>query len=318
MSLSLVLFLILLVAGLLLALAAWRTTRLSAAAARLVPQTGQLQPVAGGAIHYTDTGPRDAQAVVLIHGLSGQLQHFDYGIIEDLSRDFRVIAVDRPGCGYSTRDTADLADPRHQGRMIDEALVELGVDRPVVVGHSLGGAVALCMAMDRPERVAALALLCPATQQQSETPDAFRGLQVRTPWLRRLIGHTVAVPLAAATADKVLTMVFRPDSCPGDFITRGGAALGLRPSGFITASEDILALQDASGEMSSRYEAELRVPGGILFGAADALLSPTLHGQTMQVHGLAFETLPGRGHMIPVTAPEDCIAFIRRMAASAA
>jgi len=282
-----------------------------------VPRAGQLVEVEGGAIHYVEQGPRDAPPVVLIHGLSGQLQHFDYGVAEALAGEFRVISVDRPGCGYSRRDDPALADPGAQARMIDAALDRLGVGRAVIVGHSLGGAVALAMALDRPGWVGALALICPATQLQTETPEAFRGLLIRTGWLRRAVAHTVAVPLAAATARKVLEMVFRPDPVPENFIIRGGGALGLRPKAFITASEDILALQAAAPGLAARYGEDLKAPGGVLYGGADAILSPSAHGRTMQPHGLTFEAVEGAGHMLPVSAPDACAAFIRRIAAQA-
>ncbi|MDK3075120.1 alpha/beta hydrolase [Sedimentitalea sp. JM2-8] len=315
MSLSLIFWLVLaLVAGL-LALSVHRTRGMAKAAARMVPQAGEIVPVRGGRIHYVAAGPTGAPPVVLIHGLSGQLQHFTYAMAELLAGDFRVIAVDRPGCGYSVRDGAELATPGEQGRMIAEALAALGVTDPILVGHSFGGAVALAMAMDRPEQVRGLALLAPATQPQAEVPEVFRGLMVRTGWLRRAIGATVAVPLAAATAEKVLAAVFAPEPAPGDFMIRAGGALGLRPQAFVTASEDAVALLDGGAGQAARYAAELTVPGGILFGSADAILSPALHGHTMAAHGLGFETLEGRGHMIPLTAPRDCADFVRRVAA---
>ncbi|MBL4749571.1 MAG: alpha/beta hydrolase, partial [Amylibacter sp.] len=59
----------------------------------------------------------------------------------------------------------------------------------------------------------------------------------------------------------------------------------------------------------------LKASGGILYGADDCLLPPIHHGQSMIAHGLAYEVLEGRGHMIPITAPEECADFIRRMAA---
>ncbi|MFD3190317.1 alpha/beta fold hydrolase [Sedimentitalea sp. HM32M-2] len=301
--------------GLLLVLAVFRTRSMAAQAPKLVPLVGQVHRLRDGAIHYLDLGPKDAQPLVLIHGLSGQLQHFDYGLTDLLKDEFRVIAVDRPGCGYSERADDALADPSEQARMIGELLDALGIERPVLVGHSLGGAVALAMALDRPDKTGALALLCPVTQDQSGVPEVFKGLQVRSPWMRRLLGHTIAVPLAAATKDKVLSIVFHPEPWPQDFMTRGGAALGLRPKAFVTAASDVVALQAAAARISARYDHDLTVPGGVLFGAADAILSPTAHGHTMQVHGLSCETLADRGHMIPITAPADCADFIRRMAA---
>ncbi|MEO9780837.1 MAG: alpha/beta fold hydrolase [Sedimentitalea sp.] len=302
----------------LLALSIFRTRRMAAEAARLVPQAGEVVPVAGGRVHYVDLGPKDAQTLVMIHGLSGQLQHFTYALAGLLAQQYRVIVVDRPGCGYSTRDSDALADPSEQGRMIGEALDRLGVERPVLVGHSLGGAVSLAMAMDRPDRVGGLALLCPATQHEDAVPEVFKGLLVKSPLVRRLIGATIAVPMAAATKDRVLGIVFHPEPPSQDFMIGAGGALGLRPKAFVAASSDAVALRDSGNAQSARYEKELRVPGGILFGAADGILSPAVHGHTMQVHGLEYETLEGRGHMIPMTAPADCADFIRRMAAKAA
>lgn len=298
----------------LVALSIFRTRKMAAEALRLVPQAGEILPVAGGSVHYVDLGPKDAQPLVMIHGLSGQLQHFTYALAGLLAQKFRVIVVDRPGCGYSTRESDALADPAEQGRMIGEALDRLGVERPVLVGHSLGGAVSLAMAMDRPDRVGALALLCPATQHEDAVPQVFKGLLVKSPAVRRAIGATIAVPMAAATKDRVLGIVFHPEAPSDDFMIGAGGALGFRPEAFVAASSDAVALRDVGKAQCARYADELRVPGGILFGGSDAILSPTVHGHTMQAHGLEFETLEGRGHMIPLTAPQECAEFISRMA----
>jgi len=282
-----------------------------------VPQPGQIQKVRGGALHYVDLGPREAQTLVLIHGISGQLQHFTYALTGLLAQDYRVIAVDRPGCGYSVLDAGDGAPLGEQGRMIGDLLDSLGVENAVLVGHSLGGAVALSMALDRPDKTAALALLCPLTQEQPDTPDMFKGLEIRSSFLRHLIANTIAGPIGKRTADKVLAEAFSPETCPPDFMDKAGAVLGLRPSAFVTATSDFCAIKDQMPQQVARYGTGLKVPGGILYGADDNLLAPDLHGQSMTAHGLNFENLPGRGHMIPITAPEDCAAFIRRMAGKA-
>lgn len=280
---------------------------------KLVPRAGLVRPVRGGAIHYVDLGPRDAPPLVLIHGLSGQLQHFTYRLAGLLQDDYRVIALDRPGCGYSSRDGDHRAALSEQARMIGEALDGIGIENPVLVGHSLGGAVALAMALDRPEKTRALALLCPLTHPQTDPPEVFKGLDVASPAMRRLIGNTIAVPLASRTAAAVLEEVFRPEPCPEDFLDRAGGALGLRPAGFVTASADYVAANRDIPGQSARYETELKTPGGILYGAEDAVLSPDRQGQPMTAFGLSWETLPERGHMVPITAPEACADFIRRI-----
>lgn len=312
--LNVLIVLILLIAAVIAGLVL-RTRYLGRDVEKLVPQAGQIRPVEGGAIHYVDLGPRDAPVVVLIHGLSGQLQHFTYGVTDLLEQEYRLIAVDRPGCGYSSRDSDALAALPQQARMIWALLDALGVERPVLAGHSLGGAVSLAMALDRPERVAALALIAPLSHPQEGDIPAFKGLEVASPLMRRVIAHTLAVPMARRTAAQVLEQVFRPEPCPEDFLTRGGGALGLRPKAFIAASADYMAANAGIAAQQARYAGGLKVPGGVLFGAGDYLLPPARHGTPMAAFGLGCEEVAGRGHMLPITAPEICADFIRRMAA---
>ena len=313
---SIIFYLVLALVALLVFAALW-TRRLARAAEREVPRPGALQPVEGGVMHYVDTGPRDGRAVVLIHGIGAQLQHFTYGLADLLAEEFRVIAVDRPGCGYSRLDEGDGASLADQARMIDELLARLDVEGAIVVGHSLGGAVALRMALDHPGRLGALALLCPLSAEQTKAPDALKGLQIAIPWLRHFLGATIAVPIAKLTTNKLLAQVFHPENAPPDFLERSGSALGLRPSVFIAACSDMIEVQREMPAQVARYKDELGLPGGILYGAEDAILSPGQHGQAMTEYGLSCELLPDRGHMIPITAVQDCADFIRRVAKSA-
>ncbi|WP_158966100.1 alpha/beta fold hydrolase [Chachezhania sediminis] len=294
-----------------------KTRKMARAAEQAVPRAGQIVKVRGGAIHYVDRGPRDAPVLLCIHGLGGYLQHFTYGIADLLQDDFRLIMVDRPGCGYSERASDDLAAPREQARMIAEAMDGLGVKAATVVGHSLGGMVTLAMALDRPDLVKAMALICPLTRQEKTDIETFKGLDISSPALRRMLAHTVAVPIAAKTGVETLNGVFAPEPWPEDFVIRAGGMLGMRPESFIASSADYVWARDTSAAQEARYAGALKVPGGILFGADDALLSPGHHGEGMVQYGLSYEALPGRGHMINITAPAECAGFIRRMAAKA-
>ncbi|MEQ8305582.1 MAG: alpha/beta hydrolase [Hoeflea sp.] len=293
----------------------WIWTRsLAAKAEKTAPRLGRVIAVEGGSIHYTDVGPRGGKAVVLIHGLAGNMRNFNYGMVEDLSRVFRVITIDRPGSGYSMRQSDDLASMPEQSAMIWAFLDKLGVEKPVLVGHSLGGALSLAMAMDRKGATGALALLAPLTAVIPEPPPVFRQLRIGSPTIRRIIGHTIAAPVARMTSKKVFREVFAPETPPEDFISRGGGILGMRPKAFVTASADLNGVHGSLAAQCARYPSDLDSPGGILFGTDDNLLAPEIHGEPMQAFGLVFETLPGRGHMIPVTAPEACSDFVRRMA----
>ena len=301
--------LVLVVGGLLV-----RTWNISRTAPQLVPQAGEIRTVTGGALHYIERGPKDAQPLVLIHGLSGQLQHFTYALTDRLSDSYRVIAVDRPGCGYSSRDGDARAALEEQARMIWDLLDQLGVTNPVLVGHSLGGAVSLAMALERPAQTGALALIAPLTHPVDTPAEAFAGLAVASPLLRRVLAHTLAVPMAQRTAADVLAMVFHPEPAPDDFLIKGGGALGLRSKSYITASADFVGADAGIRRLAPRYAAELKTPGGVLYGSEDVILSATQHGETMTRYGLSYEALPDRGHMIPLTDPDSCERFIRKIA----
>ena len=96
----------------------------------------------------------------LLHSLLSDRASFD-AIVPDLSRTFRVIVPDMPGYGGSTKGL-DRADPFGDCAQAMLALLDhLKIERTCVVGNSLGGACALRMALDRPERIAGLVLMGP-------------------------------------------------------------------------------------------------------------------------------------------------------------
>ena len=291
-----------------------KTRRLARQAEELVPPVGKFQAVQGGVIHYIEMGPADAPPLVLIHGLSGQLQHFTYALADLLTPDFRLIILDRPGCGYSTRDRDGLAILPEQAKMIQSFLDILGIDQPILCGHSLGGAVALTMALDAPDKIRGLALLAPLTHPV-EKAGVFQGLIVHSPFMRRLMAQTVAIPTAQRTATDVLQQVFAPTPCPDDFAIQAGAALGLRPKSFVTASADATLASGNIALQSARYASALKTPGAVLFGEQDAVLSPQTNGTTMERFGLSCQILPNQGHMLPICAPTQCSTFIRETAA---
>ena len=298
-----------------LALYLW-SQKLARQARAAAPPTGDTMPVRGGTIHYVETGPSRAPVILLVHGIAAQLQHFTYGVSDRLKDDYRVIAIDRPGSGHCRRDDEEAAALPEQARMIAEFLERKGIPEAVVAGHSLGGAVALALALDHPEKVRALALIAPLTHVQPEVPAIFKGLELRTRFMRHLVANTVALPVGKLTTGKVLTFAFAPEAPVPDFMTRAAAILGLRPEAFINASTDLVTLEAALPAQSVRY-GRLKAHGGVLYGEGDVLLDPEAQGRSMTAFGMTYETLPGRGHMLPITAPADCARFIRDIAARA-
>ncbi|MEX0351192.1 MAG: alpha/beta fold hydrolase [Paracoccaceae bacterium] len=305
---------ILLAIVLLLGAAHLWTRAITRAAEASVPMPGTRLDLPGGAIHYVETGPSDAPTLVLIHGLAGTLQNFTYALMEDLARDHHVIALDRPGCGYSTSFDACAKGLSAQAEVIGMFLDRVGVQNPVLVGHSLGGALALAMALDRPKKTAGLALLCPLTHPVEMVPEVFRPLEMSNPRLRHFLSQTLVTPMVKLLRHRNLRLVFAPEPAPDDFMTRGGGMLALRPSAFLGACIDLQASAHSLGEQAARYET-LTVPCAVLNATGDVILDPVTQGRPTRAFGLDYEELANRGHMIPITAPIDCADFVRRTAA---
>lgn len=284
-------------------------------AERLVPADGAFREVAGARLHYVDLGPRDAPAIVMIHGLGGQLRNFSYAMAGHLTDRYRVLLVDRPGSGYSIAHGGAQPGIGAQAAIIGRFIAATGLARPLVVGHSLGGAVALALATTEPTLVRGLALVAPLTQHQQDVPEAFRALATIPPGLRRLFAQTVGTPMSRLTAERTLRLVFAPEPAPADFATRGGGALAQRPANIAAAAADLQAAGRDMPPIVARYPS-LALPVGILFGRDDAILAPALHGETTAaaIPGAALTLVDG-GHMLPVTQPGVTARFVADVAA---
>lgn len=281
-------------------------------AEKAVPPEGRFLHLDGERVHYTDAG--SGPPIVLVHGLGGQIRHFSHSLIDKLTDDFRVIAIDRSGSGYSSRSSGADARLDRQAKVVARVIEALALDRPTVVGHSLGGAVALRLAADRPELVGALALVAPLTQPVDTPPDVFKALAIESAPARRLVAWTIATPASVLRGKKTLAVVFGPEEVPADWATAGGGYLGLRPSAFLNASDDLRALREDMPMLMQRY-ASISVPTGILYGRQDGLLDAELHSKVAQQLPNAELELVDGGHMLPITQPDETTAFIRRTAA---
>lgn len=116
---------------------------------------------AGGfTLNYLRMGPEGDSPLVLIHGFGGDLNNWLFNQ-PVLAETHDVLALDLPGHGRSSKQVG-AADMAMLTKVLADFLDAVGVARAHLVGHSLGGALALQVAMKNPERVAGLTLLAPA------------------------------------------------------------------------------------------------------------------------------------------------------------
>lgn len=292
---------------------AWTTRTLARKAERVVPPAGSFITVNGNQIHYIDRG--EGQPILMVHGLGGTLHHLRRPLMDAFGDGYRLIALDRAGSGYSTRAEGSAGTLQEQARDIAAFIDALKLERPLVVGHSLGGAIALATAIDYPDKISGLALISPLTRFDPNLPPQFKALAITSSLKRRLIANTIAVPMSVKNAPIVLDAVFGPQQPPSDYAVAGGAMVGLRPQHFYGTSLDLVGSRRDLADYEARY-GELDMPVGILFGTKDRILDYEKNGVSTAelISGVELELVDGVGHMPQYAETDRVVAFVRRIA----
>ena len=282
---------------------------------RAYPAPGRMIEVAGATLNVVDIGPRDAPGppVVLIHGASSNLEVMRQPLGEMLASNHRVILIDRPGHGWSTRARRGDSTPAIQGRMIDEALEKLGVGPAILVVHSWSGALGARMALDYPTRVAGLVMLAPVAYPWRGGIGWYTKL-VTIPVIGPLLAYTITLPLGYFLAEPGARGVFLPQVMPDGFVGGTATALLLRPLEFLANARDIVTLRAAVEEQAPRYR-DIRVPTVVISGEIDKTVTTNIHSRPFAkaVPNAKLIVLPDVGHMVQNAAPELVISEIEAM-----
>jgi pimeloyl-ACP methyl ester carboxylesterase len=282
---------------------------------RAYPTRGRMIEVAGATLNVVDIGPRDAPGppVVMVHGASSNLEVMRQPLGEMLARNHRVILIDRPGHGWSTRARPQDSTPAIQGRMIDEALEKLGVGPVILVVHSWSGALGARMALDYPRRVAGLVMLAPVAYPWRGGVGWYTKL-VAIPVIGPLLAYTITLPLGYLLAESGARGVFLPQVMPDGFVGKTATALLLRPREFLANARDIVTLRAAVEEQAPRY-GDIRVPTVVISGELDKTITTNIHSRPFakSVPNAKLIMLPDVGHMVQNAAPELVISEIEAM-----
>lgn len=278
---------------------------------RDAPADGQFLDVAGARLHYVDRGT--GRPIVLLHGMGAQLRNFSYGVANALAADFRVILVDRPGSGYSM-PTGDQLGILGQAAAVAAFIERMELDRPLLVGHSLAGAIALGVATHHPGTVGGLALLSPMTQPLKAMPAPMARAIQGAGRARTLFANLLGTPLSRAAYGLRWRTIFAPDPVPDDFATRGGGALGDRPVSMNAALVEVASADTDITAITDRYAA-LELPVALLYGRDDQVIDPSVDGEraVAAIPGATLALTDG-GHMLPVSHPQPSAMFIRATA----
>ena len=215
-------------------------------------------------IRYREYGEAGAltPTLVLLHGFGNSLQSFRL-LAPELAEDYHVIALDMPGFGLSAKPAEfDYRNP-NQARVVGEFIRALGLDRVIVGGHSLGGAIALRVALEEPE-VQGLVLMNPGI------------INSGVPW----IAQYYFFPLQRLSAKQMANRDFREAMIKGSFMNpelitdevMDDLQLAVRTEGYMDSATTMMGQYEEPDE--EPLLAQVKVPTVILWGEKDKRKTP--------------------------------------------
>ncbi|MCR0982375.1 alpha/beta fold hydrolase [Roseomonas populi] len=265
-------------------------------AERRHPPGGTFIEVDGVRLHYSDRGT--GTPVVLIHG--NMVTGDDYntsGLAELLLKSHRVIIFDRPGFGYSERPRGRVWAAAEQAELLHGALRQLGIERPIVVGHSWGAIVALALADRHPADTAGLVLLS-GYYFWTLRPDVWMVSLGAVPVLGDILRYTVSPIFGWLTMPLVKRALFSPARITRRFAGEFSPAMALRPSQIRATAADGALMIPSVLDLRHRYPM-LSMPVTIIAGDGDKVVfkrsAERLH---RSIKGSNLRVVKGAGHML--------------------
>lgn len=283
------------------------------------PPTGAFVEIDGARVHYLDIASENAdpqRAFLLLHGANLDGRDMRMAFAESLPACGRVIIPDRPGQGHTPCPDKAMLAPDAQARLMRRLLAELGIERVTLVGHSLGGFIALRFAAIFPDAVEGLVLINPASHPR---PGELLWYQKLAAWLfGPLAIFTLVTPLSPLLNPVFVRRLFSPEAAPDRYAMRSGLALGMMPGRFLASMREYAGLRDELVRAAPLY-GEIACPALIVSGADDAITPAALHADRL------VATLPnargmsiGRGgHMVHHAHAADIVAAIASIGPSA-
>ncbi|WP_201445574.1 alpha/beta fold hydrolase [Belnapia sp. F-4-1] len=281
------------------------------------PPPQHLVEANGVKLRFVERGSGDPP-VVLLHGDGSMIEDFATSGLLDLSAGaHRVLAFDRPGYGHSERPRARKWTPEAQAEVLAAALAQLGVERPIVVGHSWGTLVALALALDHPAAVSGLVLVSGYYYPVPRPAAALAALPA-VPVLGDAMRYTVAPVLSALLSPGLIAKAFDPAPVPPRFAAGFPVWLTLGPGHIRASAEDSGLLMPSAAGFEHRY-GELRLPVAIVAGADDRIVDPGLHSVRLhrELPGSTLRVVRGQGHMVHHGAADTVANAVEAVASAA-
>lgn len=271
---------------------------------------GKFVESLGTRLHYVEGG--EGRPVVLLHGNDGSHIDFTMSILDDIADEFHAIVFDRPGHGHSSLND-HASSVAMQAAIIHGALEKMGIHKPILLGHSWGGMLALQIALSYPESVGGLMLVSAVSHpsEREELPLTVRLLNI--PMLGTLL-NPLCVLGSRHEVESVLNDAFYPAQPPRDYV-EAFVALLLRPRQIRALCGDELAQKLSLPMLLPLYES-IDCPAYIISGDKDRLVRAEKN--SMLLHKLLkkseLKIIPNGGHELMFTHQSEIMAGLRALA----
>ena len=271
-----------------------------------LPASRTFEPAPGVRIHYTDEGRRDGRTLILVHGFAASV-HAWRPWVERLSNDYRLIAIDLPGHGLTETPPDYRASLAGNADLVDALATHLGIDRFVLAGNSMGGAVSIAYAMKHKERLDGLVLVdaagWPGERNAGPPPLVFAMLNNGfTRSLMKLVDPRVLARdgLKAAYVDPAIVNEALVDRYANLAMAEG--------------HRDVLLTQESRPDPPWTPDSfrQIRTPTLVMTGEKDALI-PADNSRAIAgaIPGAYLVTYPEGGHVPMEQLPDETVRHLR-------
>jgi pimeloyl-ACP methyl ester carboxylesterase len=274
----------------------------------------QFITIHGHDVAYQTAG--DGPVLVLLHGIAGSSATWS-GVIERLARTHTVVAPDLLGHGESAKPRGDYSLGAYASGVRD-LMVALGLERATVVGHSLGGGVAMQLAYQFPDRVERLVLVG-AGGLGKDVSLILRALAL--PGAEYVLPLLLTKPLRTGVGwvvDLADKLHLRPDPVMAEMWESWGRLTDARAQrAFVHTVRSVVDVQGQRVSARDRLYLAQEMPSLIVWGDKDGII-PVEHAH--ETHGLMpgsrLEIFEGGGHFVPLQFPERFAAVIEDFVAT--
>ena len=293
----------------------WKAVKHEKRAMASHPPEGEIIVVDGHRVHAVVLSPEKPLAdVVLIHGASGNTRDFTHDLAHQLAQKYRVFVFDRPGLGYTDRINRTGATLQQQVDLLSKAALQLGADKPIVLGQSYGGSVALAWAVYHPKRLSGLVLLAAASQTWETGLSTYYKI-LSHPWIGPLAIPYLTAYVHDERVNRELDAIFEPQQPPAGYDAYIGAGLTLRRDSLRANALQRANLKEEIRAMMPNY-GTISVPTEILHGDADMTVGLHIHSEPLekQIADAHLTVLPGIGHMPQHSSKPQVLEAVDRIA----